>query len=247
MKNPIKRYYFWLKILAAALLLALGMWIIFDSALGDRLVLAFTSLVIVIFAVIRVIPLLKTLKSGKSKSISMLEILVNLAIGVLMFYGAVVSAKDGKENEISTFAVKYYNFLVGGILYLRGLVYFMVSILYKEESDKTKFWGHVVILTLGVICVGLNKNLASQMSLAIAIIALICGAALVVEGGFSYGKYRKYVQQTREVNEVKTIVDEEIDKAPTKGKKKDKKIEEPAKNDQPKNDPASDSDRPYVA
>ena len=55
-KNPLKTYNFWFKIIGAALLIAFGLWIIFDEAMAVFMVLMATGLVAGNFAINRFIP-----------------------------------------------------------------------------------------------------------------------------------------------------------------------------------------------
>ncbi len=108
MKNPFKSYGFWAKILAAALLITLGIWLIIDVSTGEKfatfIVLMFTGLVAGVFAVIRLIPLIRTLKTGRGRITCIVEIAIHLALSVAMIFAAVV--KISKENsELAEFCI----------------------------------------------------------------------------------------------------------------------------------------------
>lgn len=197
MKNPVKTYSFWFKVIAAALLLTLGVWICFDRSIGTTLVLGFSGAVIIIYAVIRVVPLIKTMKSRRGIALSLGEVVLDLIVGVILFYSAVKIKKDSSA-DFSEFMIKYYRYFMGSVFYIRGAIYFICTIFYKEETDRSKFWVHLAIMTIGAVIMAIDNLDAEMLALVIAILALICGAALAVEGGFGYGRYRKAIKDARE-------------------------------------------------
>ncbi|MDE7095588.1 MAG: hypothetical protein K2O23_03785, partial [Anaeroplasmataceae bacterium] len=85
MKNPVKSYSFWVKIFAAALLLTLGIWLIIDVTTGEKLatflVLMFTGLVAGVFALIRFIPLMRTMKTGLGRLTCIIEMAIHIGLG----------------------------------------------------------------------------------------------------------------------------------------------------------------------
>lgn len=197
LKNPIKTYGWWLKIIGAALLLVLGLWICFDRALGETIVVGFTGAVVVIYALIRIIPLIKTLKSKRSVAINIIEMVFDFIVGILLFVAAIMIQKDS-ENWFAEFMGNYYKYFLGAVLYLRGVTFFVETVLYKEQTDRYKFWIHIACMTLGCIVVALDGFNAAKLALVIAILSLICAAAFMVDGGFHYFKYRNKIKEERE-------------------------------------------------
>lgn len=200
MKNPFKSYSFWIKIFAAALLITLGIWLIIDVNTGEKfatfIVLMFTGLVAGVFAIIRAIPLMRTLKTGKGRLTCIIEIAIHIGLAIGMIFSAVIKIGND-ESEFADFVYKYYRFVIAFFLYTRVVSYFVCTVLCKEETDKIKFWVHIGLLTLTcVICAVAFKG--KTIAWIIAVLALCCSAFLIVEGGMGYNRYRKTISKERE-------------------------------------------------
>ena len=201
MKNPFKSYGFWAKILAAALLITLGIWLIIDVSTGEKfatfIVLMFTGLVAGVFAVIRLIPLIRTLKTGRGRITCIVEIAIHLALSVAMIFAAVV--KISKENsELADFVYKYYRFFIAVFFYTRVVSYFMCVVLFKEETDKIKFWVHIGLLSLTCLICAVSFEGRTI-------------AWIIVEGGMGYNRYRKAIAKDRETKRKESIVEEPLE------------------------------------
>ncbi len=234
MKNPFKTYGFWAKILAAALLITLGVWLIIDVSTGEKfatfIVLMFTGLVAGVFAIIRMIPLMRTLKTGRGRLTCIVEIAIHLALSVAMIFAAIVKISN-EESRFADFVYKYYRFVIAVFFYTRVVSYFMCTVLFKEETDKIKFWVHIGLLTLTcIICAVAFEG--KTIAWIIAVIALACSITLIVEGGMGYNRYRKTIAKERE--EIKEEKKEEILEMPAE--ESDPliipSIDEPAEQDQ---------------
>ncbi len=200
MKNPIKTYSFWIKIIGAALLIAFSIWLLVDESMAIFIVLMLTGLVAGIFAIIRVIPLLRTLKSGRAKLTCFVEILVHIVVAILLVFGA-ISIVRTDEKEMSWYARfmhDNYRFFIAFFFETRVISYFMCTVLFKEETDKTKFWVHILLLVLGCVMCSLSNLDAHVIAIVIAVIALLCATALIAEGGVGYNRYRKTIVKDRE-------------------------------------------------
>ena len=202
MKNPIKTYNFWLKIIGAALLIVLGVWLLVDNTTAKLVVLLFTGLVAGIFAIIRVIPLIRTLKTGRAKLVCFFEILIHLLLSVYLCYAA-FNLKQDPESALAKFNDQYYRFFIAFFFYTRAVVYFMCAILFKEETDKTKFWIHIILITLACFLCAIDNLTTQAIAITIAVIAFLVSLGLIGEGASGYGRYRKMVVKERNANKEK--------------------------------------------
>lgn len=109
MKNPLKTYQFYVKFIGAALLLTLGIWLLADEASAKFIVLLFTGFVAIIFALVRFIPLMRTLKSGKSKAVNAVEILLDIVLAVYLILAA-FSLRSDSQSSFSRFNDQNYRF-----------------------------------------------------------------------------------------------------------------------------------------
>lgn len=234
MKSPLKSYKFWIEAISAAILLGVGIAGIVQRDFLVPLVVLVTGAIVLVFATIRFIPLMKTLKANRSRFLSIGEFAVNIIVGVILFYGSILIFKDPNSTEgFAHFSKEYYKYFLGGVLYLRGLCYFVCTVLFKEETDQIKFWSHIAFLTLGV-CVCTMGVEVSLLALIVAIFALIGSACLIVDAGFNYGRYRKSIAAKREKEKAKeegTTIAPGVDKPAVEEEIKEVPIEEPTNND----------------
>ena len=237
-KNPIHSYKFWFKIFGAILLIILGFFLLFRQSDSQIIVLMFTGGVFSLYAVMRVIPLMRTLERGWSRVLCFIEVLFDLAVGILLIALSVQQFGD-EQTGIVKYFVEHYNILIGVVLWLRGFVYFTTTILFGEKTDRVQFFVHIAVITFGSFLLGVKID-AKYIAIAIAIVSFISAVAIGGEGFYDYGKYRKQVKAIREKKEPKK---EKGKEAPARKKKE--KIEEPEKDISHIND--KDNDRPYVS
>lgn len=237
-KNPIRSYKFWFKVFGAVLLIILGFFLLLRQSDAQIIVLMFTGGVFSIYALMRVIPLIRTMEKGLSKVFCLIEILFDLIVGVLLIFLS-IKQFGSEQSGIVKFFVEHYNMLIGIVLWLRGFVYFITTILFGEKTDKPQFYVHIAAISFGAFLLGVKID-AKYIAIAIAIIAFVCAVAIGGEGFYDYGKYRKQVKSIREKQEPQK---EKGKEAPAK--KKEEKIDEP-KREIPQIE-EDDNDRPFVS
>jgi hypothetical protein len=216
-KNPIRTYSFWLKVVAAALLIPFAFVIFFSETWAEFMVLMMTGLVAGIYAIIRFIPLMKTLSSGKARLVHIGEILIHIAIAVALVYGAIalITKTEEQKNWFVTFVNTNYRFIIAFFLVTRVIAYFWCTVLFNEKTDKSKFWAHILLIVLACVMCSLSNVKAQTIAIVIAVIALLCAAGLIVDGAVGYGRYRKSLVKPEE-KPVEDEKSEEISKdAPT--------------------------------
>ena len=196
MKNPVKTYQFWFKIISAALLISLGIWLLVDQQSAKFIVLMFTGILAAVFAVIRVIPLIRTLKNPNAKWICFAEIIVHLLLSVYLIFAA-MNLRGDPDSSFAQFNDKNYRFFVAFLLYSRAVVYFICTVLYKEETDQIKFWVHIIFITLSSFICAVDNITSMQIAITIAVIAFICSLFLIGDGGMGYWRYRKSIEKER--------------------------------------------------
>lgn len=217
-------YKFIFKILAFAILItfAVLMWIFQEEAIGA--IYLISGIFVAFAAVIRVIPLLRTLKTNRARLISFCEIVLHLIIGayligVSFYHWGKISEVDS-INELTGFAkfnLDAYKYILVFLLYTRAICYFWVTILYHEQTDKVRFWLHVATITIAVVIAALPLT-PNKVVWTLIILAFLCAAVIGGEAGTGYYRYRKSAAAPKKKE---------------KQKKKDKKkgIEAPARED----------------
>ncbi len=207
MKKNFLNSFFWLKVFASALLLVFGAWILFDKEIGGKIVVGVTGAAVIIYYLIRIIPLCKNKVKQSLLVINVCEIVVMILVGSLILYAG-LSTQSGKDNWLITNVVKRYNMIVGFVMYARGLLYLITTNFFNDSLTKVKFIVHILFLTLGSVCLVTNFS-ATKIALILAILSLLSGAYLGVDSGIDYNNYRKskVEKEIEKINE-KEIVDE---------------------------------------
>lgn len=195
--KTVKKYLWLWEFVAVALLLIVGI----VAKFVDGALLTIVGTLIVVFAALRLIPLFKTTFDKLLKWIYVLEIVANFAIGVLLIYIAI------KEKSLE----KLFGYLVGAVLYARGLIFFFAVSLRKEETDRPKFLAHIIFFTLGTWIIakgGFDESYLGWIVLALALLSAI------FVGYSGYGNYRKYRSEIAAKQITKKVQENKIE-APT--------------------------------
>ena len=184
--------YGWLlKFILAAILLGVGIFMVF----ADEVVYAITGVAIIIFSLLRVYPLLKSLHKEILRTLNLIEIIFDTIIGGVMLYIALT--RDLESEQIWS---GVYRFTLAFVFYARGLVFFNSVVFFGEKTEVPKFWIHIVALTLGAIIAVMPGFDYGTVGIFFLIISVIGAAYLGYDG---YGGYRKYREYSKSLNEGK--------------------------------------------
>ncbi len=180
------RSYNWsIKLAGAALLIALAITLfILDM---ERLIEAFVGILIAIYAVVRLVPFVKSQRSDLIKTINIIEITLNILVAAA-FIIAAFATEEGL-GEI-------FGYMLAGVLLLRGMVHFYGVSEGSEKGDHPTYFFHIATLIIGTIIVLEGFN-ATQLSILIALISLIGAGYLGFEGYQGYSNYRQRKQLER--------------------------------------------------
>jgi hypothetical protein len=219
MKKLFTNYNWLIKFIGAALLIAFGLVVKFIEG-SEGFITILAGFIIVIASLFRVIPLMKTLHREILRTINLIEIIANVIIGGFLLYWG-FSGQSSLGN--------LFGYLIGAILYARGLIFFVSTVLLGEKSEQPKFWFHLAALTLAVFMITRGNISPDTFAWLILFVSVGIGAYLAFDGGGGYKRYRYEVAQRKATEDVKikTVVE-----APSIGKKEEVPMEEPKK-DQP--------------
>ena len=217
-------YKFIVKIFAFALLVTFGILILVFQQQAVFAIFLVTAIVVLLGALIRVVPLIKTLKKTKSKIISMVEISIHILIGLYLIFAAFnyiaqTPDEDGNFTGIARFNEIMYPYILTIILYTRCFAYFWITILHEEKTDKFKFWVHMICISIAILLAALGHFLGiREIVITLAVIAIICALVIGGEAGTGYYRYRKQISEPKR-------------KEKEKEKSKKAEIEAPGKDD----------------
>lgn len=198
--KPFSITKFVIKLFAAAILIAFAILIFVNPEEAQFAVLLITGSVCAIAAVIRIIPLLKTLQTKQARLVSFAEIVLHLTIGAFLVFSS-INYRKKPDGNLGVFVNTNFHLFVAAILYTRAIAYFWISVLYKERTTKFNFWLHIIVITLAVVFAALRNLSAYHIAIALALISIIASLYLIVESGGGYWKYRKSISSAKKKEE----------------------------------------------
>ncbi len=213
--KAIKQYGWVLQIIGAALLIGLAIFLEFKN--GEGIVVPFIGAVIIISAGVRLVPFVKTQKSDLIKTINIIEITIDVAIGLALIL--VTLFVDGGLGNL-------FGYLIGVYLMLRGAVHFFGVSEFKEHSDIPLYIFHVAALIVGSYVFFSGDFSPAILIHIILFFSVVAGGYLTYTGYKGYRSYR--YQKTLTMPDVKYKEDTVEKKVPvTPEVTPEKEIEEP--------------------
>lgn len=193
--EKLKFGYGWLvKFILAAILIAAGILL---KVYEVQVVYASTGIAIVLFSLLRVVPLMKTLKREVLRTINLIEIIFDTIMGGLMIYIAFAGLAT------DAFWVSVYGYLLAVFFYARAIIYFVSMYYFGEKTEGNKFWFHIVCITMApavFVLTILNQDIITTLGWLVLFISVSGGAYLGYDG---FGGYQKYRQSAKKLNEEK--------------------------------------------
>lgn len=171
-----------IKFILAGILLGVGLFMVFS----DDVVYLMTGAILVVFALFRVVPLLRTLKHEVSRTIHLIEVLVTAILGGILIFASLQLGSDGGNTNLWEMIYRYG---LGFVFYARGVIYFMSTVFFQEKTKVLEFIMHVVSISIGTAIVFNPQFDASFIGIFFLIISIIGAAILTLDG---YGGYKKY-------------------------------------------------------
>jgi uncharacterized membrane protein HdeD (DUF308 family) len=208
--NLFKKYkwiYLWI---VGAALAVFSIVMLLNKEFGNSIVFYLTGALLIVFVIVRFIPLIKTTRNRWAIVMNSIEMFVDLAVGILMI---VLTAKQSESTEeTNNFLEVLYPFLIGGVLYARGGVYFAETSFFKTKPEISKFFVSLGLLTVGTVIMARYDNFGvDSMRWLFGIIFTICGVYAIVDGIINYNNYRKLYVKPRvkkEVSDKEEVLDE---------------------------------------
>lgn len=180
-----------LKFILAAILLGVGIFMAFSP----DVVFVITGATILIFSVLRVVPLMKSLDKEVLRTINLIEVIFDFIIG-----GALVAIALTRADSFDTQPIwgMIYRYSLAFFFYVRGLVFFNSVVFFGEKTEIPKFWIHIAALSLGVVIAVVPNFDAGTAGIFFLVVALMGAGYLGYDG---YGGYKKYREFSKQLNE----------------------------------------------
>lgn len=201
-KNPFNYSGFALKIFASAVLIAVGLWFVFDHESANNIIVTASGAAVLILCLARIVYLLrhKNKTSKRYRITSLIEIIVDLVVGVFLIIAGVVYQKDNNSTQkFVKFINNNYRFFVGSVIYLRGVIHFFETAFLNQKSTLLNYFFNIILITVGTFCFAYKfdvSNLAWGITVCILLAAVYMTqdsvrAYITFKNGGSNGEKRK--------------------------------------------------------
>lgn len=196
--RSIKSYGWLLQIVGASLLIGLAVFLEFGKS-GEDIVVTFIGALMILTAAIRLVPFVKTQKSDLVKTINIIEITVDVALGA-----ALIILQLWTDIEFEGL----FGYLIGAYLVLRGSVHFYGVSEHKEKSDLPLYLFHIAALIVGSFTIFDGNITPAVLIHLILAFSLISGGYLIFTGYKGYRNYR--YQKTMSMPDSDNVSDQDI-------------------------------------
>jgi hypothetical protein len=201
MKKVFKKYLWLFEFIGVALILGIGLLVYFKS----DILFVIVGLIFAIMGLLRLFPLIKTTHDKLLRWLYAIEIIVNIGAGTALI---VLGLNPQNAVDLKTL----FGYIIGGILYFRGVVYFISTVLRKESTDRVKFYSNLIFLTVGALIIGRGGFSLQQLAIVILVIAILA-AIFVAYGGIK--NYQNYRNEYAASEITKNVKKETVLEAPT--------------------------------
>lgn len=185
---------FILKMLAAAFLLAIGIWFLVDRDSAKMIVITTSGVLVALLCLGRIIWLFKDKNSTKRfKYITFAEIALETIVALFLIYSGIkyqTGDKDDKSKFIE-FVEDNYRFFIGAVIYLRGVMHFFAVSFFKSKVSVANFIINIGFITLGTFCIFSDKASVSNIAWVMIVLIFIGFIYLAGDGVHQYIKWKK--------------------------------------------------------
>lgn len=195
--KKIKQYVWVFEWFAAAILLAFAITSVIKN---EFLIYAFAA-IFMVFAVFRVVPLVKTTSSKLIKWLTVAEMLIDVLVSLALFF---FSEKIMETGNL-------FGYLVGGVIYLRGVMHFLATSIKCEPSTFIMFATNIALVSIGAIIIARGGFDANVLAWFFFTVMIICVAVLIWRGTIDYRNYRGNLVGESQTKKMKKVEEEKQD------------------------------------
>ena len=176
-KTTFNVYGWVFKLIGAVLLVGLALLLRFGGV--EKWIEAFVGLLILGYAIVRLVPFIRSQRSDLIKTINIIEVVLNVLVATVLIASAFLT-EDGLGD--------IFAYLFGGVLLGRGMVHFYGISNGAEKGDHPTYFFHIATLIIGTYVIMAGVDILAIMTL---VLLLSIGAATYL-GVDSYGGYNLY-------------------------------------------------------
>lgn len=185
---------FILKMLAAAFLLAIGIWFLVDRDSAKMIVITTTGVLVALLCLGRIIWLFKDKNSTKKfKYVTLAEIALETIVAIFLIYSGIKYQTGDKDNrsKFIEFVEDNYRYFIGAVIYLRGVMHFFAVSFFKSKVSIANFVINVGFITLGTFCIFSDKATVSNIAWVMIVLIFLGFVYLAGDGVHQFIKWKK--------------------------------------------------------
>ena len=199
--KKLKLYVWVFEWFAAAILLAFAITAVIKN---EFLIFAFASIFLV-FAVFRVVPLVKTTTSKLIKWLTVLEMLIDVGVSFALFFFSEKILETGN----------LFGYLVGGVIYLRGFMHFFATSLKGEPTTNIGFIANILLVSIGAIVIARGGFNATALAWFFFGVMILCVIVLIWRGVIDYRNFRGNIVGESQTKKLKKAEEKQDETNPT--------------------------------
>lgn len=201
--KAFKNYGWVLKLMGAALMIGLAVFMGVKPLVAEGIVIPFIGTAIIVYSIVRLVPFVKTQKNDLVKTMNIMEITVDIALGLAMILITLfVTGGLGVA----------FGYLLGGFFILRGAVHFYSVSTGAEKSDLPLYIFHLLALVLGSYIFTSGNFTPAVLVWIILFFSVVAGGYLTFDGfkGYKVYRYQKTLSMPDTTQPEETIVDKQV-------------------------------------
>ena len=199
--KAFKQYGWIVKLVGAALMIGLAIFMGVKPLVAEGIVIPFIGAAIIVYSIVRLVPFVKTQKNDLVKTMNIMEITIDIAIGLAMIL--VTLLVTGGLGVV-------FGYLLGLYFIMRGAIHFYSVSIGAEKSDFPLYLFHVLALVIG------SYIFTSGDFTPTVLVWIILGFSVVAGGYLSYDGFKGYkvyrYQKTLQMPDVDQAQDVIVDK-----------------------------------
>lgn len=201
--KAFKNYGWVVKIIGAALMFGLAIFMYFKPDAAEAIVIPFIGAAIIVYSIVRLVPFVKTQQNDLVKTMNIMEITIDIAIGLAMILITLLT--DGGLGNA-------FGYLLGGYFILRGSIHFYSISIKAEKSDFPLYLFHVLALVVGSYIFTSGDFTPFVLVWIILIFSGVAGGYLSYDGfkGYKTYRYQKTLQMPDVAHDEDVIVDKQV-------------------------------------
>ena len=203
MKQTFKKYLWLFEFIGAAIILGVGIVCKFVPAALYFIV----GICFVFLGLFRIIPLVKTTEDKLAKWFYAIELIIEAVAGGVLIFLAIYKSEDIDESKA------IFGYIIGGILYLHGFVYFLGTSLRKDSTTFIPFLANIILFTVGTWIIARGGFTLKTLGWVILALAILSSGVIVYSGIKNYSSYRHEIAAKRITSNIKA--EENVKDAPT--------------------------------